>query len=238
MQVGVYGLGRFGAFWAEMLATRYEVVAANRSTTRNTPVGVRRGSVEDLAECDALFLCVAISAMEPVLEDLSTILSSGTLVFDTCSVKMYPVELMQRILPAELEIIGTHPMFGPDSAREPNARLPLVYSPVRVDSEKAAFWHHEFEALGLEVHTMSAEEHDRIAASTQGITHLIGRVLGELQLESSPIATLGYTRILQLVEQTCNDPEQLFLDLQRHNPYTANVRQRLRDAFERIADKI
>ncbi len=238
MQVGVYGLGRFGAFWAEMLATRYEVVAANRSTTRNTPDGVRRGSVEDLAECDALFLCVAISAMEPVLEDISTILSSRTLVFDTCSVKMYPVQLMERLLPAEVEIIGTHPMFGPDSAREPNARLPMVYSPVRVDSEKAAFWQHEFEALGLEVHPMSAEEHDRIAASTQGITHLIGRVLGELQLESSPIATLGYTRILQLVEQTCNDPEQLFLDLQRHNPYTANVRQQLRDAFERIADKI
>ncbi len=238
MQVGVYGLGRFGAFWAEMLATRYEVTAANRSSTRDTPEGVRRGSLEDLAECDALFLCVAISAMGPVLEELAMVLPAGALVFDTCSVKMYPVQLMERLLPAEVEIIGTHPMFGPDSAREPNARLPMVYSPVRVDAEREAFWHHEFEALGLEVHSMSAEEHDRVAASTQGITHLIGRVLGELQLESSPIATLGYTRILQLVEQPCNDPEQLFLDLQRHNPYTADVRRRLRDAFDRIADKI
>jgi len=238
MQVGVYGLGRFGAFWAEMLATRYEVTAANRSNTRATPAGVRRGNLEDLAGCNAVFLCVAISAMEPVLEDLAMILPPGALVLDTCSVKMYPVELMQRILPAEVEVIGTHPMFGPDSAREPNARLPMVFSPVRVDSEKAEFWHHEFEALGLEVHTMSPEEHDKSAASTQGITHLIGRVLGELELESSPIATLGYTRILQLVEQTCNDPEQLFLDLQRHNPYTAEVRRRLRNAFERIADKI
>lgn len=238
MQVGVYGLGRFGAFWAEMLATRYEVIAANRSRTRDTPKGVRRGSLEDLAACDALFLCVAISAMEPVLEELAMVLPAGALVFDTCSVKMYPVQLMERLLPAEVEIIGTHPMFGPDSAREPNARLPMVYSPVRVDAERATFWHHEFEHLGLDVHTMSAEEHDRTAASTQGITHLIGRVLGELQLETSPIATLGYTRILQLVEQTCNDPEQLFLDLQRHNPYTADVRRRLRDAFDRIANKI
>lgn len=238
MLVGVYGLGRFGAFWAELLSTRYEVMVANRSRNRPTPEGVRRGSLENLAECDAVFLCVAISAMEPVLEELAMLLPPGALVLDTCSVKVYPVQLMERILPSHVGIIGTHPMFGPDSAREPNARLPLVYSPVRVDEERSSFWCREFGSLGLEVHTMSPEHHDKIAASTQGITHLIGRVLGEMQLEPSPIATLGYTRILQLVEQTCNDPEQLFLDLQRHNPYTAAVRDRLREAFERIADRL
>ena len=36
---------------------------------------------------------------------------------------------------------------------------------------------------------MSCEEHDRQAASTQFITHTVGRVLGAMELQATPIDT-------------------------------------------------
>ncbi len=65
---------------------------------------------------------------------------------------------------------------------------------------------------------MTPDEHDREAAFTQGVAHYIGRVLSDLGIQRSPIGTVGYNKLLEIVEQTCNDPWQLFLDLQRYNP--------------------
>jgi arogenate dehydrogenase (NADP+) len=48
---------------------------------------------------------------------------------------------------------------------------------------------------------MSCEEHDKYAASSQFITHTVGRVLGQLTLESTPINTKGYETLLSLVRQ-------------------------------------
>jgi prephenate dehydrogenase len=59
-----------------------------------------------------------------------------------------------------------------------------------------------------------------MAASSQGITHFIGRVLSEAGVVSTPINTLGFNDLLAVIEQTCNDSWDLFRDLQKYNPYT------------------
>lgn len=46
-----------------------------------------------------------------------------------------------------------------------------------------------FEKEGCKMVAMSCEEHDRQAASTQFITHTVGRVLGAMQLQATPIDT-------------------------------------------------
>ncbi len=67
MTVGVYGLGRFGSFWAEMLARSVPVCAYSRSADRPTPPGVRRVGEDEVLAQPVIFLCVAISAVEDVL---------------------------------------------------------------------------------------------------------------------------------------------------------------------------
>jgi len=57
-----------------------------------------------------IILCVAISAVEEVLEKSRGRLSRDVLVMDTCSVKTYPVGLMEKLLPATASILGTHPI--------------------------------------------------------------------------------------------------------------------------------
>ncbi len=238
MKVGVFGLGRFGALWAQLLATRATVYGYNRTAGRPVPAGVHPVRFEQLGECDALFVCVSISAIEDAAERLCTIVRPGTVVLDTCSVKEYPLAVLRSRLPAEVQLIGTHPMFGPDSSHNGVAGLPLIVCRERAPEAVVRYWIDLFRRLGLNVMEMSAAEHDQEAAYTQGITHFIGRVLRELDVQPSEIATLGYRKILDVVEQTCNDPMQLFLDLQRYNRFTADMRRDLEAAFDRVVARL
>jgi len=63
-------------------------------------------------------------------------------------------------------------------------------------------------------------------------------VLDDMGLKGHPIATRGYQRLLDLVQQTCNDPFQLFLDMQNFNPHTAAMRDDLKRSFERISARL
>jgi prephenate dehydrogenase len=125
-------------------------------------------------------------------------------------------------------------MFGPDSGKHGIEGLPLCFCPVRAEPATVETFRNTFVSMGLRVYDLSPEEHDRKAAYTQGITHFIGRVLDLLHLEPSEIGTLGYAKLLEIVDQTCHDPMQLFYDLQRYNPYTDEMRRRLSDAFNRV----
>jgi prephenate dehydrogenase len=234
MDVGIYGLGRFGGFWAATLARHLAVGAWSRSADRPVPPGAVHASEDEVLRAPVLFLCVAISAFEEVVARIAPRVAAGTLVIDTCSVKVHPVRVMERLLPPGVEIMASHPMFGPDSARDGLAGLPMILCPVRASADKVERWSGFFRSLGLRVVRMSPEEHDREAAFTQGVTHYVGRVLADLGLARSQIGTVGYHKLLEIIEQTCNDPWQLFLDLQRYNPYTAAMRARLHDSLERI----
>jgi prephenate dehydrogenase len=153
---------------------------------------------------------------------------------DTCSVKVFPVQSMMENAPAEVEVIGTHPMFGPDSAAGGVTDLPMVMSKARCHPSTFIRYHEFFTGIGLRVVEMSPEEHDREAAMTQGVTHFLGRVLADLGLEPSSIATMGYQKLLEVMEQTCNDPYELFVDLQRYNPYTSLMRERLKESLAAV----
>jgi len=235
MQIGVYGLGRFGSFYAGLLSRLGTVQVWSRNAERQPPPGVSRAPDEGrLCRLPVLVLCVAISALGEVLRRIAPLLAPGTLVMDTCSVKAEPARWMQELLPPGVHILATHPMFGPDSARASLAGLPMILCPVRCPPELTERWRGMFAGLGLCVRQMDPDEHDREAAFTQGLTHYIGRVLAELHLRPSAIASVGYRKLLEIIEQTCNDSWQLFFDLQRHNPHTREMRRELARSLQRV----
>lgn len=233
MRIGVYGTGRFGSFWASLLARRAQVLCYNRSN-RPPPQGATTASEEDVLAADALFLCVTISAFGEVVERIAPRLGENTVVMDTCSVKVHPTRLMAQRIGSPQRCLGTHPMFGPDSAAQGVAGLPIVLTPRSTSPQIVEQWHQIFSDLGLAVSVMSPDEHDREAAFSQGVTHFVGRLLADLELSPSPIGTVGYQKLLEVVGQTCNDPYQLFLDLQRYNPHTSEMRSRLRASVDRL----
>ncbi len=64
---------------------------------------------------------------------------------------------------------------------------------------------------------MSCEDHDRIAASTQFMTHTVGRILGSMDLGSTAIDTKGFQSLLSLVDNTTHDSFDLYYGLFMYN---------------------
>lgn len=236
MVIGIYGLGRFGSFWASTLRKIGPVQAYSRSST--APDGVRFVSEDELCNSDIIFLCNSISSMESVCRRIAPKLKKGAVIADTCSVKVYPVHIMKQYLPEDVSIVGTHPMFGPDSGHNGVVGLPIAVCAERIDGERLEYLLGLFSKLHLRIEELSAAEHDHEVAYSQGITHFIGRTLELLKLKPSRISTTGYEDLLHIVQMTCNDQWQLFLDLQKYNPYTEEMRKKLHSSIEEMLIKL
>ena len=55
--------------------------------------------------------------MPSALAQVGPYLRPGALLMDVCSVKMAPVEWMLAAAPADVEVLGIHPLLGPASSR-------------------------------------------------------------------------------------------------------------------------
>lgn len=231
-KVGVIGLGRFGIFWSKVLSHSYEVCGYSRTHKEDYPWP--QVSFEQLCQCQVIFICVPMRTVRATLESMKPLLAPDTLVVDTCSVKMEPVKWMTSILPESVHILATHPMFGPESGKESLIGLPLMMHPVRMPLAWYEEWSHFFRNLGIMVVEITPEEHDRQAAMSQALTHMIGRTLNLMGVEETPIATLWYRNLLGICRQVAKDSPELFLDMQTLNPHA----QAMRDAFIAAWDKV
>lgn len=234
--VSVYGYGRFGRLWSDILAKHFHVKVFSRRGLGPDEVspGMEICNEREIFACDAIFFCVAISSFAEVLQRSTPYFQKETIYFDTCSVKVLPARWMQKYLPAGSTIIATHPMFGPDSYPQSPGKLPMVMCNISAAADTFDEWVRYFTSQSMQVELMTPDEHDEMAAYSQGITHYAGRLLAELRLQPTAIDTLGYTRLLDIMGQTCNDSWQLFLDLQRYNPYTRRMRDDLARSIARI----
>jgi prephenate dehydrogenase len=231
--IGILGLGRFG----RMTYAQLEALGP-RVWTRDTAKlqGLAgAASFEQAVACDIVILTVAISAMEETCRRMAPLLRPGQIVVDTCSVKMRPVEVMRRCLPASVQILGTHPLFGPDSGKDGIAGLKIVVCPVRIDASAYDHIRDFLVARGLQVIEATPEEHDRQAARTQAIFHLLAQAMRGLGWGTDPIATPGPEAFLRQVMSLQNDSFQLFLDMQRENPFTKESRQRFIEELSRLS---
>lgn len=85
---------------------------------------------------------------------------------------------------------------------------------------------------------MSCQEHDKLAAGSQFMTHTVGRVLDMLGLESTPINTKGYETLLDLVENTCEDSFDLYYGLFLYNKSALEMVERLDLAFDALRNEL
>jgi prephenate dehydrogenase len=68
---------------------------------------------KELAQSDVVMVSVPIDLTEQVIADIAPKMKQGSLLMDITSVKTMPVHAMQQYAPGGVEILGTHPMFGP-----------------------------------------------------------------------------------------------------------------------------
>ncbi len=234
--VGIIGYGRFGKVLANILQKGFAVKVYDLKTQDSSP-DVDFCSLDDVLKESSIFIAVPIRSFKDVIASIAPKLINHTTILDVCSVKKYPVGIMEKFLPKETGIIATHPMFGPDSFLQSN-RLNIMMHSTRDTNNVYSFWKNYFSGQDLKVIEIDPDTHDKLASHTQGVTHYLGRTLRSFGIKKTQIDTQGFRDLLDLVDQTCNDTMELFLDLQNYNPYTKNMIKNLDAAFNQIADKL
>ena len=193
-------------------------------------------SLEDALQNETIFIAVPIRDFENLVKDISKKISSGKTVIDVCSVKVFPKKVMLDNLSNETDIIATHPLFGPDSLKDSGSVMTM--ESVRNTFGRYDFWKNYFESQNISIEEISAEEHDMMAARSQGLTHFVGRVIDDFGTNQTRIDTEGYKALHKLVNQTCNDTWELFEDIQNFNPFTEKMISELNESFEKISEII
>jgi len=234
-KVSIIGFGRFGNLLYELLQKGFEIDVFDIDSNNETE-SVHFVSLEDVLKNDTIFLAVPIRDFEELMKDLSTKIQGNKTVIDVCSVKVYPKNMMVEHLSNEVDIIATHPLFGPDSFQERGSVM--MMEKVRDQHDRYDFWKSYFQSQNIIIEEITADQHDMMAAKSQGLTHLIGRVIDDFGTQKTNIDTVGYQALHKLVSQTCNDSWELFEDIQKFNPYTESMITDLNQSFKRIVDSL
>ncbi|KAJ6700713.1 AROGENATE DEHYDROGENASE-RELATED [Salix koriyanagi] len=250
LKIAILGFGNFGQFLAKTFSRQgHTLLAYSRTNYADTAksLGVTfYNNPDDLFEShpEVVILCTSILSTEKVLQTLPfQRLKRSTLFVDVLSVKEFAKTILLKYLPAEFDILCTHPMFGPESGKNSWNGLPFVYDKVRIGNEEDRISRAErfldvFAKEGCRMVEMTCAEHDRHAAGSQFVTHTMGRVLERFGLESSPINTKGYDTLLDLVEVTAGDSFELYYGLFMYNKNAMEQLERLDMAFEAIKKEL
>src|SRR5206468_766919 len=118
MTVGLIGFGRLGKLLTRYFARDFRFFVYDRKPrpAEVRKLGAQPATLALACAQDLVIPCVPIAAFEAAIKDMRRHLRPDALVVDVCSVKQHPVRVMKRLLPKSVEILATHPNFGPDSA--------------------------------------------------------------------------------------------------------------------------
>lgn len=244
LRILIVGYGNFGQFIGATFVQQGHIV-----------IGTSRGDyAEQAREIGAQYTTDANSALdydphvvifstsilstESVLKGFPIERLKGRLVVDVLSVKEYPKTLLLEMLPPTVDVLCTHPMFGPQSGKDSWQDLPFVYDMVRISSGRGTAVCEAFIGIwrtaGCRMVEMTCEEHDSYAAATQFITHTTGRMLAELAPTATPIDTRGYESLLRLVHNTVGDSHDLYCGLFYYNAFSKDQLSKLEAGLKQV----
>ena len=228
MKISLIGYGRLGKLISSFLKRDFDlqVFDKNMDTDLNAIKNAR-----------IVILAVPISSMEEVCQQISPYISTETIVVDVCSVKEYPIEIMRKTLPPKTKILGTHPMFGPDSVNDTLFGTKLVLCNESVSADFLNKVKAYLENQGMRLIEVSPTEHDQAIANTLLLSHFIGNGLLDFGAKEELIDTKGYRRLLRILETVKNDTGQLFKDMNKYNRFARPMREKFLGMLTSVSDK-
>ena len=238
MKVAIIGTGAMGR-WLVSFAKQNlgEVVLADAIAAKAervaTEFGVNFRSVpEAAAEAELVLVAVPISKTPDVIKSLAGQVQRGTLLADVSSVKSDVIEAMQTI-EAKVELVSLHPLFGPGATSVKGKDFVAI--PVKPGKRYAALKHRLLE-LGARVTEMGAEDHDRLMAIIQCMTHFVLlaylnalKSMKELK-RAEKLRTPMFATLLDLAKTVLAGNLELYGEIQVHNRYARVVRSSLLEA--------
>jgi prephenate dehydrogenase len=240
--IGLIGYGSFGKLLAIHISRYVQalIYSPSLSPESSLPKNCHYANLKDLAaKSDLVILAINLEHFQKLLETIAPYLKPGTTVMDVCSVKVKPVELMQKYLPKNIQILATHPVFGPQSAGtgpEGLAGHKIMMHPVRINNPQHFALLKLFLAskLKLGIIEMTPQEHDRHMATVHALTFFLARGLMKMDLAKDIFETPTYKKLTALAELEKHHTKELFNTIEAGNPFAAEVRQKMLDVLTKL----
>ena len=181
-----------------------------------------------IRESDIVIISVLIDVTEEMIRAVAPKMSRGSLLMDLTSIKKMPLAAMEEFAPAGVEVIGTHPMFGP-SIPDIRGQTVMITKSTRCERWLPVILE-IFEGEGANVEIVDADVHDRVMAVVQGLTHFaylsIGSTFRSLNFnvsESRKFMSPVYEIMLDFVGRILGQNPHLYAMIQMNNPEVRDV---------------
>ena len=237
------GSGAVGSLFAEQLQEAgNDVVIVDRTVPGPTHRVTRfvRGDISDpgaeVADVVRTADAVLLSVPEPValvaIGRLVGTLRPDALIADTLSVKSTVVPALHAaaMIAGEAEALSLNPMFAPALGF---AGHPVASVVVR-DGQRGRALCDLIEQWGARVVTVTADQHDRVSAASQALTHAaviaFGAALAELDVDIADLDRMGpppHTALLSLLARIASGAPEVYWDVQAANPHAPAARRAL-----------
>ena len=227
------GTGETGSWFARFFRERgfdVSVWGPSGKSSVAAALGVRFASdlMEEVEQSDVIIVSVPIERTVDVIRDVAPRMRSGSLLMDVTSLKAEPVKAMRTCAPEGVEVIGTHPMFGPTM---PSLQGQTIILTPAGGGEWLSVMRSLFEADGAHIEILDADEHDEIMAVVQALTHFayiaIGATLRTLNFDverSRRFMSPVYEIMIDFVGRILDQNPELYASIQK-NPKALAVRQ-------------
>jgi prephenate dehydrogenase len=241
------GTGGTGSWFASYFREKgFDVVVWGPSG--KTDVAARMGvryahdMMKEVQDCDIVMLSVPIEKTVEVIRQVAPRMRPGSLLMDVTSLKSEPMKAMTRHAPQAVEIIGTHPMFGPTMPTL-NGQTVILTPAVGRSETWLPRMRSLFESDGARIEVLDPEEHDEIMAVVQALTHFayigIGATLQALDFDvekSRKFMSPVYEIMIDFVGRILDQNPELYASIQK-NPQAMKVRQTFIGECMRLSEK-
>jgi prephenate dehydrogenase len=194
--------------------------------------------VAEMRRADIVVLAVPERVALAAVPALARQLRPGGLLVDTLSVKTGIVAALAAHA-AHLEAVSLNPMFAPALGFDGHAVAAVV---VR-DGPRARALLDAVGRRGGRVAEVGADQHDRVAAATQALTHAavlaFGLALDELDVaveDLRAMATPPHVTLLALLARVASGKSETYWDVQAGNPHARRARTALAAGLATLAD--
>jgi prephenate dehydrogenase len=237
-EFSVIGAGRFGLFWGNHLSVYYPTSFYDLRSELKSEVKspARWQSLKHCLQKDFIFLTLPIGQIREFLKQNGTAVKTGAVIIDCASVKKPVLNWFAENIPEHVFYAASHPLFGPDSARGGLAQHLMMLIPGRIPLARYNFLVNFFSGqLGLQVLSMTAEEHDHLMAYNLSLVHHLGRTLSRLGVSELPLKMAGMKKLCEITQAVMNDSEELFRDFYLFNPYATVLKKNFLSRFKQVS---
>lgn len=243
---GTRGLGRWIAQF--LRARNFDLVITGRDeiigkkVSKKLKVQYTSKNREAVSRADVVILAVPIDSLPQVVAEISPYFKKGSLLMDVTSVKEKPAMIMNEHAAGKIEVIPTHPLFGP-RVRSLDGQV-VVLTP-----QKRGKWLQKVESFleneKARIIVTTPQNHDRMMSIVQGLTHFayiaIASTIERLNMDvkqSRKFASPVYSLMVDMIARIVAQNPHLYYSIQTENRYIKETHQTFLSVYRELMDMI